>query len=280
MVIILKKNNFKFINYCDIQIPIGKYKVLDNKSGLSKSLKVRSKFKFTKIIKIAENLIPITKKLEDILKSKNNFEKDHAFAILIMIHTGIRIGNDDSAKGYICKVKNHELFEKEIKTYGLSTLLKDHIHFDSSSSFTMNFVGKKGIKQNIKVQSQFLTDWAKYFHNINKGERWLSINIKQLSSFIKKNIGKYHIKDFRTLKACLEAGLIAKTISNKPKPKTKKIFTSEIKEICESVSKDLGNTPGICRKSYINPEIFEWLALERFPQWLEPKAKRKKVIKK
>lgn len=270
------KNKFHFINYKDIQIPIGKYKVINNNSGKSKSLKVRSRFKFNKIIKMADNLNIIIKKMEEIL-SKNNdiINKECAFSILVMIHTGIRVGNEKSAKGYICNVKsNKEQYQKEIKTFGLTTILKEHINFENDKLF-LNFIGKKGIKQNIEIKSILLKTWALYFLKLNR-KKWLSINTLQLNKFIKKKIGKYHIKDFRTLKACLEAGLIAKEISNNPKPKNKRLFMSEIKKICESVSNELGNTPGICKKSYINPEIFEWLALERFPQWLEIK----KVIKK
>ena len=274
------KNKFHFIIYKDIQIPIGKYKIVNHNSGKSKSLKVRSKFKFNKIIKMADNLSIIIKKMEEILiNNKDMINKECAFAVLVMIHTGIRVGNEKSANGYICNVKsNKEQYKKEIKTFGLTTLLKEHIRFKDENLF-LEFVGKKGIEQKIEIKSSLLKNWASYFFNTNR-EKWLGINVSQLNTFIKKKIGKYHIKDFRTLKACLEAGLIAKKINDNPKPKNKRTFSSEIKQICESVSKDLGNTPGICKKSYINPEIFEWLALERFPQWLEPVIKKKKVIKK
>jgi len=64
-------------------------------------------------------------------------------------------------------------------------------------------------------------------------------NHEKTSKYFKKLVGKeYSLKDLRTLKA----NQIAKQ-SNLPK-----------KELSKKVAEELGNTPSIAQKSYINPK--------------------------
>lgn len=278
-------NQFHLINFKSNLIPIGLKNGLNGNinSNKVKSLKIRNIYKFNRIIRLANNLHSIKQKLENILEnSKDDIEKECSFSLLMMIESGIRVGNEDSANGYICKVKNHKLYDKEIKTYGLTTLLKEHLIFEKEK-LNIKFIGKKGIEQNIEIKDEFLIKWNKYFLNKNKNNL-LTIDKIILKKFIEKNIGKYFIvKDFRTLKACLEAGINAKIISERPSIKTYKEFNKEIKEVLVNVSNHLGNTPAICRTAYINPDIFNWLALNRFPDWIriekEKEIKREKAKK-
>jgi DNA topoisomerase IB len=42
-------------------------------------------------------------------------------------------------------------------------------------------------------------------------------------------------------------------------PETKKMYKKMMKEVAETVAKQLNNTPGMCLKSYINPIVFsDW----------------------
>src|SRR3546814_2075564 len=63
-------------------------------------------------------------------------------------------------------------------------------------------------------------------------------------------------KDFRTWGATLHAAAL---LGGTPAPRgeNKRACTTHINKVIESVAETLCNTPAVCRKSYINPVIFE-----------------------
>jgi DNA topoisomerase IB len=63
-------------------------------------------------------------------------------------------------------------------------------------------------------------------------------------------------KDFRTWGATLRAVcLLARTVL--PEKRSDRAFKSEIVKVVKQVAAELRNTPAVCRKSYINPTVFE-----------------------
>jgi DNA topoisomerase IB len=242
---------------------------------------LNKKIKFNRMARLAKNMDSLITKLQNILITSKDIKiKQSAFGLLMMIETGIRVGNEDSAKGYICNLKGNALSGQKIQTYGLTSLLKEHLHFTPDNRLRINFLGKKAVEQNIEIKNPELIKWAKYFYDKSnkKSKKWLSINEKDLRQFVKDNIGKpYKVKDFRTLRANLTAGSKISDLQQKPLPEKKKQMTAEIKEITESTAVVLGNTPGICRTAYINPEIINWHILERYPKFFDkPKPRNKK----
>lgn len=249
----------QYVSYKDRQIFIGYENNLNklNKTT-SKRTKIRYRYKFVRIQKLANNLNNIIELMKQKIIDSNEIEKQCAFSILLLIETGMRIGNENSAKGYICNLKKHELFEKEVQTYGLSTLLNKHLKFENDK-LIFNFIGKKLVEQNIELENNYLIEASKIFYNKDKPEeKFLNINIPLIKKFILENIGKdFNIKDFRTLKACLEAGLTCNLLLEIKRPDKKREQRNEVKSIYQKVSEYLGNTPGICKSAYINPDIIE-----------------------
>jgi DNA topoisomerase-1 len=68
--------------------------------------------------------------------------------------------------------------------------------------------------------------------------------------------GDFTAKDFRTWGATLHAiTLLARTpLPEKP---SERAFKREIVGVVKQVAEALRNTPAVCRKSYINPAIFD-----------------------
>src|SRR5260370_39036515 len=63
-------------------------------------------------------------------------------------------------------------------------------------------------------------------------------------------------KDFRTWGATLHAiTLLARTPL--PEVASERAFKKEIAEVVKQVAAELRNTPAVCRKSYINPAVFD-----------------------
>lgn len=244
--------------------------------------------KFNRVAKIQKLYPEINEKLRSFCSIERNTErKACAYAVLMMIETGIRIGNEDSSNGYVSKAKKTE--GQTLYTYGLTTLLKEHVSFIKNvcsncntpdvcrkissalscdfkftgNSMILKFIGKKSVAHEIIIKDDFLIKVGLEFYNAGS-DRWLNYDDQQevtddlVAKFIKKSIGHgFSPKDFRAFRANVEAARLSEKILKEESKelKTKKLVNQEIKRIVTDVSHVLGNTPGIAKKAYINPEI-------------------------
>jgi len=247
--------------------------------------------KFNRSAKIQKNYPEIDAKLRKFCEIKGLSErKACAFATLMMIECGIRIGNEESAEGYVSKAKKTE--GQVLKTYGLTTLLREHVSFPPDGSIILNFIGKKSVEHDITITDPFLVSVGKEFWSVPLNirmfdARWLTlpngqiIEDKNVNNFIRKSIGaKFSAKDFRTFKANIEAAKISKDILQKRLKLNKKEVNEEIKIIVSDVSKILGNSPTIARKAYINPQILRrhWNYRDFNVNVIKKKGKVKEII--
>ena len=192
-----------------------------------------------------------------------------------MFECGIRVGNENSAEGYVTKIKAIE--GQFIQTYGLTTLKPEHITFNNDKMF-LDFLGKKAVHQSIEINDKFLIEWGQFFYEKNKEkETWLDISNYDITKFVKKYIGsKFVPKDFRTITANRIATKLHEEISERDKPQKKKEAKKELKEIVEKTAEFLGNTPGICKKAYIDNRLLEFHYKQRYGEDLNVKKKKRK----
>lgn len=255
--------------------PDGKYKAKDKEVA-----------KFNRVAKIQKLYPEIDAKLRKFCEVDGITErKTYAFSVLMMIECGIRIGNEDSAEGRISKAKKTE--GQVLKTYGLTTLLHEHVSFDGSSMI-LDFIGKKSVAQHMIISDPFLVKVGFEFFRQER-PRWLTINGKEftkenVNKFIKKSIGNgFSAKDFRAFRANIEAAKSSLIIlQTKIKDPKKSFVNNEIKQICTEVSQILGNSPGISRKSYINPQVLHrhWNNRGFKVEFITKKGKKKETILK
>lgn len=218
--------------------------------------------KFNRVAKIQKSYPEIDLKLRKFCEPKGLSErKACAFAVLMMIESGIRVGNDESSEGYVSKAKKTE--GQVLKTYGLTTLLHSHVSFPKDGTMVLKFIGKKSVEHFITITDPLLVRVGKEFSDHSMNERWIHlsngepIQDKNVNIFISKSIGNgFTAKDFRTFRANIETARLVNVAQQNVLPDSKKkTVNEEIKKIVGDVSKILGNGPGIARKSYINPQI-------------------------
>lgn len=191
-----------------------------------------------------------------------------ALAIRLMMHTGIRVGNEGSAEGYMTKPHpNSKKLPEFVKTYGLTTITKDHIQFARGKCY-MNFVGKKQVDNSFELFSDLAAQVKilyRYFQNESKNDLSLfGVTAYELTKFIKKYVGRqFSPKDFRTMRANIEAFYKVSEILDREVPTTKKQLNEEIREVASHVSECLNNTVGVCKKSYIDDMLFVYLIEQR-----------------
>ena len=219
--------------------------------------------KFNRVTRIAERYDKITAHLRKLIYQNSlqypaNKEYCLAVASLLIIETGIRIGNEDSAEGFISEYK--EKGKKVLaKTYGLTTLLPEHIEIENGI-VKFDFTGKKHVENKFTLSKE-LSGYVMHILNSNYNPVF-NTNDGELTTFIKNETSPYlSSKDFRTFRANVFGYLSAVKL---PKPTTKKERRESIKKVCEDVSAKLNNTPAVVKTSYLDPDLFAYF----FPEIL------------
>ena len=199
-----------------------------------------SKLKYNKNINFS--------RLNKILKydSETSFCKDYVLSnmIIIMQKLNIRTGN--------------EIYKKENGSIGLCTLCKKHYKNNK-----LIFIGKKGILHEKKIEDNTILNFINKMLKISGDNLFqystnTPVKAQDLNDYLQKKIDKnLTCKDIRTYQANkIFKNEIKKLLKNKSTKnyKIKKLITMAIK----STSIELGNTPKVCRDSYINPEIISY----------------------
>jgi DNA topoisomerase IB len=249
-----------------------KYPIWGNVHGRNKTvISDFGKFnRYARLGSIADTLIEKFKR--NLKEDPYSKESRCSFACLLMMLYGIRVGNEDSAEGYISGLKNNSgLF---VQTYGTTTLLNKHVEV-KDNSILLNFLGKKQVDQHIKVNDPLIVKIAKLYDSpIKQNEKWIGISQNELTSFIKTEVGKnFTPKDFRTFCANITAWNSIKKKLNKKKYNKKSDAKNDVKEVVEDVSTKLGNTPGIAKKSYLDARMLDWFYEQRLSDEIRSKEK-------
>ena len=219
----------------------------------------RNECKFNRATKLLYAFEELSDKFDGMIKRGNGTSDvaRMALAVKMMMYTGIRIGNESSAEGYMTKPHpNSKAKPKFVKTYGLTTLLPEHIIIAPRRTL-LNFVGKKQVENSYQITGK-LAKQVRVLHKTCE-KTLFDVSAKQISYFIRKYVGEqFTPKDFRTMRANMHASVILSEILEREETTTKREANAELKEIAVHVSQHLSNTPGVCKASYIDPKAFEY----------------------
>lgn len=218
------------------------------------------KCKFNRAAKLACRYDELYKKFTWMAeKGETSQTETHRLAVatLLMMQTGVRVGNEGSAEGYMTKPHPYSKKEPEfVQTYGLTTLENSHVTV-KPRKLHLNFVGKKQVENSFVVTDKNLIKWIKALAK-NNDKLLFNITAYQLTKFIKKYVGKqFSPKDFR----CMVANMTAYEYieENVEDFSTKKQLNTFYKNLFIHVSEKLCNTPGVCKKSYVSPGLYDFL---------------------
>ena len=182
-----------------------------------------------------------SKLIEQINKDFNSFEE--AKILYLISKTAFRIGSNTETQA-------------KVKAYGASTLKCSHIKINGDV-IKFDFVGKKGIRIKKSIKDSKLASIFSKICKIKDSKLFNSTN-NDVRKYLHSISSKFTIKDFRTY---IATDIAKKEIKKYPYPKDEKSFKKYVKEIATKVSNFLGNTPSVCLKAYIAPEIFaSWIS--------------------
>jgi DNA topoisomerase I len=175
-------------------------------------------------------------------------EKVLATVVHLLETTLIRVGNSDYAK--------------QNKSYGLTTLRDPHVQVDGAE-LRFQFKGKSGKTWRLQVKDRRVAKIVKACQDLpgqdlfqyldDNGERQ-TVTSADVNAYLKEITGRdITAKDFRTWAGTVLAAMaLAEFESFDSEAKAKK----NVRAAIERVSSQLGNTPTICRKCYVHPEVF------------------------
>jgi DNA topoisomerase I len=158
-----------------------------------------------------------------------------------------------------------EGYAEQNQTYGLATMHKRHVRLNGHI-ITFDYIAKSGKR---RVQSVVDPDVLEVVATLKKrrnggsellaykeGRRWRDVKSQDINVYIKEITGgDFTAKDFRTWNATVLAAVGVAAAGH--------VATSEtgrkraISRAVQEVSHYLGNTPAVCRSSYIDPRVFD-----------------------
>ena len=245
--------------------------------GFCRSAKANYTDKHNRMVKLAVRFEELSDKFDGMIERGQyvSLQARLALACKMMMYTGIRIGNEESAEGYITKPHPYSKKKPEfVKTYGLTTLLPEHVMFKGRKAY-LNFIGKKQVENSFTIGGELAKQVKRMYGTVCEGETLFEITEYELTKFIKTYVGSHFTpKDFRTMRANMYAYEKFSEICERELPTTKKEYNAEVKEIATYVSEHLNNTPGVCKTSYIDSYLWDYVADAR------PVTKKKTTNKK
>jgi DNA topoisomerase-1 len=156
-----------------------------------------------------------------------------------------------------------EVYASEHGSYGIATLRRKHVTV-KGELIEFDFPGKSGVRQQRQLRdrqvARVIRETTKLpgynvFKYVNGDDVPVKVTRAHINQYIKEVMGRsFSAKDFRTWAGTLVcACALARDGSEIPEQKTarNKRIVAAIKETAEV----LGNTPAVCRGSYVCPEI-------------------------
>jgi DNA topoisomerase-1 len=206
---------------------------------------VRDETKFEHMLTFGRALAPIRRRVAaDLQQPGLPRDKVLAAVVRLMERTLGRVGNPEYAK--------------ENKTFGLTTLRRNHVRI-TASGIELDFRGKHGIRHRKVVSDPILARILRSCHDLpgaqlfkyigEDGERH-HISSEHVNDYLRRVSG-HHItaKDYRTW-AATNLAVLEMALLQEPRPTRKGVVT-----VVKRVAEQLGNTPAVCRKSYIHPRV-------------------------
>ena len=211
---------------------------------------LRSLTKFSRLRAFGEKLAALRAQLsKDLSRKELDREKVVALVLTLMDQSFIRVGNEEYAK------KN--------KSYGLTTLRDRHVAVHGQD-VQFSFVGKKGVAHDVTIHDRRLARLVQKCKEIPgqhlfqyysaDGQRH-ALESGDVNHYLQEKTGlALSAKDFRTWGGTVKMVQCLETLLHEEPDLAQ---DKALKKAVEEVATGLGNTPTVCSKYYIHPQVVE-----------------------
>jgi DNA topoisomerase I len=211
---------------------------------------VRDEAKYGKLLVFAKALPLIRARVAEDLKRRGlPRERVLAAIVRLMETTLFRVGNTEYAKAN--------------KSFGLTTLRDRHVAIEGGH-IRISFRGKSGKQHGTDINDRRLAGIVKdcrdlpgyeLFQYLDEDGERRSVGSADVNDYLREVTGEdITAKDFRTWAATQLAAQALREFENfDSEARRKKAIVDAVKK----VASHLGNTPAICRRSYIHPAVLD-----------------------
>jgi DNA topoisomerase-1 len=199
----------------------------------------REEAKFKRVVEFGESLPSLRRKVRADLK-KPELDRERTLAAMVrLIDQGFfRIGNEKSAKSE--------------STYGLSTIKSSHVDLEGDT-LRFDYVGKWKKRHQRAIRD---ADVAAVVRHLKKRNgRLFDVKDRHVNDYIQSIIGSdFTAKDFRTWAGTL---LCSIALGMQGQGASKAERKRRMRKAIVATAEQLGNTPAVCRSSYICPRLLD-----------------------
>jgi DNA topoisomerase-1 len=215
---------------------------------------MRDRQKFERVVDFGRALPSLRSLVEADLSFEAVTEERVLAAVVRLLDLGFfRIGGEEYAR--------------DNETFGIATLRKDHVRMHKGE-MTFDYPAKGSIRRVITVADPATFELLKVLKRrkggsdnllaYKDGRRWCDVRSEGVNAYIRAGSGdEFSAKDFRTWSGTvLGAVELAKARSGREEM-SKTARQAAARRAVKAVSEYLGNTPAVCRKSYIDPKLLD-----------------------
>ena len=159
-----------------------------------------------------------------------------------------------------------EEYTVQNESYGLATMGKRHVTVENGGTMVFDYPAKSGQRRVQAVVDPDVLDIVKALKRrrgggdellaYKDGRTWRDVRSEDVNAYLKAATDEeFSAKDFRTWNATVLAAVALAVSGEAAATKTgrKRAVSRAIKEVAHY----LGNTPAVCRASYIDPRVFD-----------------------
>ena len=211
---------------------------------------IRDETKYGKMIAFAQNLPKIRERIEhDLALPGLPRDKVLATVVELLQTTAIRVGNDEYAK--------------ENNSFGLTTLRNKHAKVEGTN-VRFSFKGKSGVRHAIDLKDKRLAKIVRQcqelpgqqlFEYVGDDGAPQAIDSADVNDYIRSISGdEFSAKDFRTWLGTVTCAML---LAEQEAAESQTERKGQIKAAIDDVARRLGNTPAVCRKCYVHPDVLD-----------------------
>ncbi len=230
---------------------------------------VRDETKFDRMVAFAKALPRIRASVaRDMARTGLPREKVLATVISLLEATMIRVGNEEYARTN--------------DSYGLTTLHAEHVRV-SGDTLRFRFRGKSGREHQVSLRDKRLARIVRQvrdlpgqelFHYIDDAGDIATISSQDVNGYLREIAGDdFTAKDFRTWEGTLSCALAlaGKQVDGAA-------GKARVTAAINAVAARLGNTPAVCKKSYIHPGVIAEFLANGALELAEQRVRRRNVM--
>ena len=158
-----------------------------------------------------------------------------------------------------------EEYVEQNGSYGLATMCKEHVSLGPGHAVTFDYPAKSGKRRVQTIVDDAVFDVVAALKRRRSGgphlfayrqrRKWCDVRSADVNDFVKElSDGQFTAKDFRTWAGTVLAA-VALAVAEQARSKTAR--QTAISRAYQEVAHYLGNTPAVCRKSYVDPRVVD-----------------------